>query len=131
MVAAISIAWLADGVTSYSMSVIEFTWDWLADRPEWQDWISTHVPDEAFVSVMFEDREKARGLVRRNRAGEPSITYYQPYRDVEAAREAHTLPSIAAEVFRNTYNAWAKNQRLPAPPRIDDADLPPVSSRLP
>ena len=130
-IAAISIAWLSmDPLNTRARSTVDRTWDWLASTDEWSAWLREHVPDDLFALVNFEDRDKARTLVRHGKRG-PSLTYYVPYRDLVAAYEAHTLESFAAEIYRGLYAAWARRMELPDPPRFDDSDLPTAASRLP
>lgn len=127
----ISIAWLSDeDLNTHAQWTINRTWTWLRATPQWEAWLADNVPPELFVSVNFEDRDQPRSLVRMKIAGRPTLTYYAPYRDVKAAAEARNLKSYAAEVYRNIYLAWARKNKLPEPPSIDDADLA-VPSRLP
>lgn len=130
-VATVSIAWLTDDpLNTQARSSVKRTWDWLASTEEWSAWLREYVPDDLFALVNFEDRDKARTLVRHGKKG-PSLTGYVPYRDLVAAYEAHTLESFAAEVYRALYGAWAKKMELPEPPHFDDSDLPKSSARLP
>jgi hypothetical protein len=128
----ISISWLSDeDLNTHAQWTINRTWTWLRATSQWQEWLSAHVPPELFVSVNFEDREAPKSLIRTKTASRPTLTYYAPYRDVQAAVEARNLKSYASEVYRDVYRAWARKNKLPEPPTIDDAELSAIPSRLP
>lgn len=127
IIAPVSIAWLGD-VSSWARSTITRVWDQLESTPEWQEWRRDHwrVPDDYFVMVSFEDREKQRSLVKQT-----SLTYYVPTTDVTAAEQMRTLVGFAHEVYCALHGAWARKRGAAPPPHIEQSRLVELSRRLP
>jgi hypothetical protein len=88
----IAIAWLAPR-NSYASSVMRRTWLSLRRDPEWSAWLAEHTTaEEPDPMIQFDERTKSR-IMRRGAA----LSYFVPITHVQAAQEARTMTSFAAD----------------------------------